>query len=154
MAFQSAYPKDVEKKMRNVFASMTEKDRRRYAGMEATKLGHGGISYLCKVFQCSKELIQRGMREVDDLPNDPTGDRIRVPGGGRKKYEAQNPDVVSQVEDVLQHRTAGDPMRDDIKFTDQTPTEISRAVKPKRGHDIAIDRSPDSKNTWLRSEKN
>ena len=55
------------------------------------------------------------------------------PVAGEKKYEAQNPDVVSQVEDVLQHRTAGDPMRDDIKFTDQTPTEISRAVNQNGG---------------------
>jgi len=37
------YPKEIEEQMANLYKSLTEKDRRRYAGIEATKLGHGGI---------------------------------------------------------------------------------------------------------------
>jgi hypothetical protein len=33
----------IELKMQRLFASLSEKDRRRYAGIEATKLGHGGL---------------------------------------------------------------------------------------------------------------
>ena len=34
------YPKEIEEQMANLYKSLTEKDRRRYAGIEATKLGH------------------------------------------------------------------------------------------------------------------
>ena len=37
------YAKAVEVKMQRLFATLSEKDRRRYAGIEAAKLGHGGI---------------------------------------------------------------------------------------------------------------
>ena len=38
------YGKETEGRMREFFESLNEKDRRRYAGLEASKLGHGGIS--------------------------------------------------------------------------------------------------------------
>ena len=37
------YERDMELKMQRLFATLSEKDRRRYAGIEAAKLGHGGI---------------------------------------------------------------------------------------------------------------
>ena len=40
------YEKDIEIKMRRMFDSLSEKDRRRYAGIEAEKLGHGGVGYI------------------------------------------------------------------------------------------------------------
>lgn len=43
--FQHTYPPEIEAHMRNCFASLSEKDRRRYTAVEAVKLGHGGITY-------------------------------------------------------------------------------------------------------------
>lgn len=37
------YEPALELKMQRLFATLSEKDRRRYAGMEAGKLGHGGL---------------------------------------------------------------------------------------------------------------
>lgn len=39
------YPKTIEDQMQNFYKSLSEKNRRRYAGIEAIKLGRGGISY-------------------------------------------------------------------------------------------------------------
>ena len=36
---KEVYHTDVEQKMRNVYGSLSEKDRRRYAAAEAIKLG-------------------------------------------------------------------------------------------------------------------
>ena len=41
-----AYPKFVEDQMVKFFRSLSERDRRRYAAVEAAKLGHGGIEYV------------------------------------------------------------------------------------------------------------
>ena len=38
-----AYATEVERVMKRLFDSLAEKDRRRYAAVEATKLGHGGV---------------------------------------------------------------------------------------------------------------
>jgi hypothetical protein len=116
--FQQAYPPEVEAHMRHCFASLSEKDRRRYAAAEVVKLGHGGITYLSKLFGCSPELIAHGLQDLQQLPHDPSGDRIRRAGGGRKKTEVQQPDMIYRVQQTLQDRTAGDPMRAEALWTD------------------------------------
>jgi hypothetical protein len=40
------YTKDIELKMRRLFATLSEKDRRRYAAIEVLKLEHGGLDYI------------------------------------------------------------------------------------------------------------
>jgi len=127
MTFQlkEVYQAEVEQKMRNVYGSLSEKDRRRYAAAEAVKLGYGGVAYVAKLFGCSRDSIEHGMRELDQLPDDPVGNRIRRPGAGRPKIEEQQPEVVRQVQDVIQYRTAGDPMREDVTWTDLTPRQIA-----------------------------
>ena len=78
--------------------------------MLACKLAcHGRVAYLCRVFGCSEELVNRGVREIKELPNDPVAECIRVPGGGRKKQEERQPEIINQVQDCLRGRTAGDP---------------------------------------------
>jgi len=112
--------------MQNFYNSLSEKDRRRYAAIEAHKLGRGGIQYIAEVLECAPKTIRRGIRELKKLPNDDTpAPRIRKPGGGRKPYDVIHPDIDAQFQDVLADRTAGDPMRDDVLWTDLTPREIA-----------------------------
>ena len=40
------YSPEIEHSMRMFHDSLSEKDRRRYAAIEAAKLGHGGIEYI------------------------------------------------------------------------------------------------------------
>ena len=42
----NAYTPGIERMMKRLFDSLREKDRRRYAAVEATKLGHGGVEYI------------------------------------------------------------------------------------------------------------
>ena len=44
-----SYSPDVEAKMTKLFAWLSEKDRRRYAAIEAAKLGHGGVDYVARL---------------------------------------------------------------------------------------------------------
>ncbi|MCA1837503.1 MAG: hypothetical protein LC674_01595, partial [Actinobacteria bacterium] len=39
-------------KTREYYQSLSEKDRRRFAAIEAIKLGHGGIRYIANVLGC------------------------------------------------------------------------------------------------------
>lgn len=83
--FQRRYEPQVEERMRSFCETLSEKDRRRFAALEAIRLGHGGIEYVAQVLGCSTRTIERGAEELDQLPNDPAAGRVRRPGAGRKK---------------------------------------------------------------------
>ncbi len=75
----------IEQNLRDFSETLSEKDRRRFAAIEARQLGYGGIDYLADVLGCSRRTIARGIDELDELSNDPAAGRIRRPGAGRKK---------------------------------------------------------------------
>jgi len=83
------FDQDVETQMRNVYQTLSEKDKRRFAAIQARQLGHGGMGYIAEVLGCSTRTIRRGMDELDTLPDDPTDGRVRRPGAGRKKSDAR-----------------------------------------------------------------
>jgi hypothetical protein len=125
------YHPDVEVKMRRMFDSLSEKDQRRYAAAEAIKIGHGGTAYVARLFACSPEKVEHGMRDLDQLPEDPAGRRIRRAGAGRPRAEQKQPQLVEQVQHTVRERTAGDPMREDVTWTDLTPQQISTQLAEK-----------------------
>jgi hypothetical protein len=86
--FQKSYRPEIEQLLHQYYQSLSEKDRRRFAALEAIQLGHGGIRYMSKVLGCDPQTIKDGLQELKQLPDDPAGSRIRKPGGGRKKTES------------------------------------------------------------------
>jgi hypothetical protein len=74
------YPADTEQRMRTLYKSLSEKDRRRYAAIEADKLGYGGQAYISQLLGCDHKTLERGLDELDHPPNLPPG-RIRKKGG-------------------------------------------------------------------------
>ena len=62
------YDQETEATMRSFYKSLSEKDRRRYAGLEALKIGHGGRNYIAEVLGCSRRTVSKGASEVVDLP--------------------------------------------------------------------------------------
>jgi hypothetical protein len=77
-----AYPRIVERMMKRLYLSFRENDRRRYAAVEAAKLGHGGIEYISHLLGCDGKTIRQG---IADLEAEEELDPERV----RKKGEAE-----------------------------------------------------------------
>jgi hypothetical protein len=130
-SFQKTDSPDIEQLLRQYYQSLSEKDRRRFAALEAIKLGHGGIRSIAQVLACDPHTVKDGMRELKQLPDDPVGSRVRKPGGGRKKTEVKHTDLIQQVQDTIKDRIAGDPMRQDVVWTDLTPQEISTSLRER-----------------------
>ena len=59
------YSSVVEGQMGRFYRSLNERDRRRYAAVEATKLGHGGIEYIARLFGCDPKTIASGITELE-----------------------------------------------------------------------------------------
>ena len=75
------YSPEIEHSMRMFHDSLSEKDRRRYAAIEAAKLGHGGIEYVSSVLGCDPKTIRQGQHDLAQLP-DGLGKRVRKKGAG------------------------------------------------------------------------
>ena len=80
------YDRDMELKMQRLFATLSEKDRRRYAGIEAAKLGHGGIEYVAVLFDLDPKTIRRGLTELEQT-DDAAPNRVR-----KKRWGSQSGD--------------------------------------------------------------
>ena len=73
---------EIERKMKRFFDWLSEKDRRRYAAVEAAKLGHGGVEYVARVLRCDPKTIWQGMKDLEE-PQDSAAGRIRKKGGSQ-----------------------------------------------------------------------
>ena len=71
------YSAEIEHSMRMFHASLSEKDRRRYAAIEAAKLGHGGIEYLATLLGCDPKTIRQGQHDLEHTPMDSTGGSVK-----------------------------------------------------------------------------
>lgn len=130
MAFQFANRLDAagEQRMRYLFDTLSEKDQRRFAAFEARQLGHGGIQYIADVLGCSRRTIERGIDELENLPNDPAAGRVRRPGAGRPQAIAPDSEVEQNLKSVLETRTGGDPDDEEVTFTNLSPAQLSKIV--------------------------
>lgn len=131
------YPETTAKIMRKFYQTLSEKDKRRYAAVEAQKLGHGGITYIAEVLGVAQSTIVSGVREVSELPEGSGYEpAIRRPGGGRKPYPEYLPDIDEAFLAVVKHNTAGDPMQEDVLWTNLTWQEIAHRLREQ--HEIQV----------------
>jgi len=130
------YPEKIEAQMRNFYNSLSEKDRRRYAAIEATKLGYGGVSYIRKILQCDDRTITRGRQELKiDLSNEEQ--RIRKSGGGRKFLLPTVDEIDEVFLELLENHTAGSPMDETIKWTNLSRPAIAEQLK-EQGFPVSV----------------
>lgn len=85
------YDEGVERHMVRLYDSLSEKDRRRYAAVEAEKLGHGGIAYVAELFGCDPETIRHGALDIEQLPEDEAAGRVRKKGEAESQLASRSP---------------------------------------------------------------
>ncbi len=132
------YGTDEEQAMRVFFRSLPEDHQRRYAAVEALKLGFGGISYVAQVLGLSRGTIYQGLGELkqmvaSDDPQRPSGPgRIRRPGAGRPKETERQAGLEEAAQQVLDAHSAGSPSDEKVKWTDLKPMSIGCEVSAAR----------------------
>lgn len=145
--FTERYEPEVEEQMRGLFQSLSEKDRRRYAAVEAAKLGHGGVQSIAEVLGCSRRTIERGTKELRHLPDDPAAGRVRRPGGGRKPKVEADPQLDENLSALLQFRTAGDPEDEGVRWTDLSLSALADQLQEQ-----GTPASPPTIQKWLEDD--
>jgi hypothetical protein len=72
------------------FSSLSEKDRRHYAALEALKFERGGNTYISQLLGIDRKTIIKGQKELiafSEQSEQVPLDKQRHPGGGRKKND-------------------------------------------------------------------
>lgn len=70
------YGKAVERRMKEFYRRLSEKDRRWYAAVESDKLGHGGQQYIAGLFGIDSKTIRQGLAELETM-EDAAGEKLR-----------------------------------------------------------------------------
>lgn len=127
------YSNKIKKEMRTIFNGLNEKEKRFYAGSEANKLGYGGQSYIARILKCCRQTVYRGLIELK-LNFNISKNKVRKSGGGRKAYYVQYPKINSVFQKCIDKNTAGNPMKENQKWTNLNLKDIVECLEKKGTH--------------------
>ena len=133
--------------MRLHYRSLREKHRRRYAAVEALKIGYGGVAYVARVLGTSRRTLYAGIRELEQM-GDGDGDhaqrpsgaakRVRRRGGGRRPMLDGEPELSATLHEVLEAHNAGSPTDEHVRWTDLKHGQLAQELLE---HGVRICRS-------------
>jgi hypothetical protein len=114
-----------------VLGTLNEAQSRWYVGREALACGRGGISAMERLTGMSRPTILKGIRELR-TQRTLESERVRRPGGGRKRVEQSDPGFEAALEAIMEENTAGDPMSL-LRWTHKSTARIAEELT-RQGH--------------------
>ncbi|OGJ87666.1 MAG: transposase [Candidatus Raymondbacteria bacterium RifOxyA12_full_50_37] len=124
-AATKAYVKNVKIKYRQLSFCLNEKSKRLWAATEANSIGRGGINIVHKTTGIDFKTIRKGIKELTNKGN---GNRIRSLGGGRKRINIAQRDILKDLEKLIEPVTRGDP-ESSLLWTCKSTYKLSDELK-------------------------
>ena len=109
---------------------LTELQQRLWLGAEASVLGSGGVAVVAAAVGAATDTVRRGRTEVRAADGVPAMGRSRQPGGGRKRAETHDHDLVAALESLIDPVTRGDPMSP-LRWTSKSTRKLATALTEK-----------------------
>jgi hypothetical protein len=113
---------------------LSEFQRRLWLGAEAAELGPGGVGVVAAATGVAADTVRRGRKEADDGIAPGRG-RARKAGGGRKRAESHDAELVAAFESLIDPVTRGDPMSP-LRWTSKSIRSLTGALREK-GHQVS-----------------
>jgi hypothetical protein len=127
----------MQARLADLLPRLNERDRRLALATEAKSWGRGGIEAVHQATGASRTTIRRGMTELADNSAERLPDRVRAPGGGRKKAEVANPELVDVLDGLIEPETRGDP-ESPLRWTTKSTRHLA-AELGGMGHSVSHD---------------
>jgi hypothetical protein len=118
--------------MLKVLGTLNEAQARWFVAREVLARGRGGLWAMHEATGMSRPTILKGIRELRAKKALPTGERVRRPGGGRKRLEALDPGWERALDPIMDENTAGDPMSL-LRWTNKSTACIAEELT-RQGH--------------------
>jgi transposase len=125
----------MQARLADLLPRLNERDRRLALATEAKSWGRGGITAVHDATGASRKTIARGVAELSEDPTGKRPDRVRAPGGGRKKAEVANSELVDALDSLIEPDTRGDP-ESPLRWTAKSTRHLAGALK-ELGHPIS-----------------
>ncbi|MGH7372301.1 MAG: ISAzo13 family transposase, partial [Candidatus Methylomirabilales bacterium] len=120
-----------------VLGSLNEAQARWYVAKETLTRGRGGLKAMHELTGMSRPTILKGIRELRDERRLDVTERVRRPGGGRKRVEESDPVFARALERLMEENTAGDPMSL-LRWTNKSTGRIAEELT-RQGHPASAD---------------
>jgi len=125
--------KTLTSKWKIISPLLDERSKRIWAGMEADRIGWGGITLVEKATGLTNKTISKGIAESSK--EIPPNQKLRKAGGGRKSKKELHPNLIDELEILVQPFTKGDPMRP-LRWTSKSTYKLAKELQSK-GYDIS-----------------
>jgi hypothetical protein len=112
---------------------LDEKQRRLLAGSLARAFGRGGPTFVTEASGMSRNTVLAGRRDVE-AGLEPS-ERVREEGGGRPKLVDTDPELLSDLDDLVEPDARGDPMSP-LRWTLKSTRQLARALT-EMGHQVS-----------------
>ncbi|MGH9106649.1 MAG: ISAzo13 family transposase [Acidimicrobiales bacterium] len=112
---------------------LDEKQRRLLAGAMATALGRGGAAAVARAANMSRNTVIAGKKDVE-AAREPS-ERIRAEGGGRPRLIDTDPDLLTNLDDLVEPDARGDPMST-LRWTLKSTRQLAK-VLTEMGHQVS-----------------
>jgi hypothetical protein len=127
----------MQARLADLLPRLNERDRCLALAAEAKSWGRGGITVVHHATGASRTTIRRGLAELADNPAERSADRVRAPGGGRKKSEIANPELVDVLDGLIEPETRGDP-ESPLRWTTKSTRHLAAELSGM-GHSVSHD---------------
>lgn len=128
--------KIIAEKYSQISPYLNEQTRRIWCGIESKSLGRGGISIVSASTGVSRTTIYEGIKDMETKKIEKAEKiKIRKTGGGRKSIKEKNPDVLTQLESLVDPVTRGDP-ESPLLWTCKSTYQLSKELE-KSGKKIS-----------------
>ena len=125
----------IKARFARVAKLLDERTRRAVAASEALAIGWGGITAVARATGLSRKVIQDGIKELAGTKPGPAPGHIRRPGGGRKKTVETDPSARSDLEQLVEPVTRGDP-ESALRWTCKSVRKLAAELR-ERGHRVS-----------------
>lgn len=127
----------LQEKYQSLLPLMDERLCRRWAASEARALGWGGITVVANATGLSATTIRRELTELDGAiaPPAPASDALRQPGGGRKALIKRDPQLLRDLQCLVDPVTRGDP-QSPLLWTCKSTRKLAEALV-EQGHEVS-----------------
>jgi transposase len=116
---------------------LNEQARRSWAGAEALVWGRGGVTVVSEATGLSHSTVEAGKREVSQARHSGGRERVRRPGGGRKRLKEKSPEILAKLEALVDPSTRGDP-QSPLRWTCKSLRKLA-AELTAQGYPVSAD---------------
>ena len=138
MTVQAVTEARIAEKYESIKPYLNEKTRRIWAATEVRAIGRGGVSEIARVTGLSRTTIHKAIAELEQPLSeewDEGSPSIRQLGGGRKSLRDTDPQLVKDLQTLVEASTRGDP-QSPLLWTTKSTTHLAEELQAM-GHQVS-----------------